>query len=151
MQYLLDNDIKEKGEYQLTNALENMKRKGTKFSVAQVSEWLDCGSKANMLHTNKRLLETKKSTQQNSAQLINSLVIQPCYIGENTVITNSVVGPFTSVGSNNNIENSILSNTIMQDNCHIVNANIIDSMVGSHVHYNGKPDIMSLGDYNHKS
>lgn len=59
IQYLLDNDIKEKGEYQLTNVLENMKQKGTKFSVAQVSEWLDCGSKDNMLFTNKRLLETK--------------------------------------------------------------------------------------------
>lgn len=32
LQYLIDNNIKEKGEYQLTNALENMKKKGTKFS-----------------------------------------------------------------------------------------------------------------------
>lgn len=31
LQYLLDNNIREKGEYQLTNALENMKKKGTKF------------------------------------------------------------------------------------------------------------------------
>ena len=28
LQYLLDNNIKDKGEYQLTNALENMKNKG---------------------------------------------------------------------------------------------------------------------------
>ena len=34
MQHLIDNDLKEKGEYQLTNALENMKQKGTKFTVA---------------------------------------------------------------------------------------------------------------------
>ena len=31
LQYLIDNNIKEKGEFQLTNALENMKQKGTKF------------------------------------------------------------------------------------------------------------------------
>ena len=31
LQYLIDNDIKDKGEYQLTNALENMKNKGLKF------------------------------------------------------------------------------------------------------------------------
>ncbi|HTA26984.1 MAG TPA: sugar phosphate nucleotidyltransferase, partial [Bacteroidia bacterium] len=107
MQYLLDNNIKEKGEFQLTNALENMKQKGTKFCVAQVSEWLDCGSKDNMLHTNKRLLETKKSSKHPSAQIISSTVIEPCYIGENTTIINSVIGPFASIGSNNHIENSI--------------------------------------------
>jgi glucose-1-phosphate thymidylyltransferase len=45
LQYLIDNDIKDKGEYQLTNALENMKNKGVKFKPGQVDEWLDCGNK----------------------------------------------------------------------------------------------------------
>lgn len=150
MQYLLDNNIKEKGEYQLTNALENMKKKGTKFSVAQVSEWLDCGSKANMLHTNKRLLETKTSQKHNSVKLVNSSIIEPCYIGENTTLVNSVVGPFVSVGSNNHIENSIVSNAIIQDNSRLTNTNVTQSMVGSYVQYNGKPEILNLGDYNQK-
>ncbi len=33
MQYLIDNDIKDKGEYQLTNAMENMKQKGARFKA----------------------------------------------------------------------------------------------------------------------
>jgi len=148
MQYLLDNDIKEKGEYQLTNALENMKQKGTKFSVAQVSEWLDCGSKANMLHTNKRLLETKKSHKHSSVQLINSTIIDPCYIAENTTIINSVVGPSVSIGSHNHIENSIISNAIIQSHSRLMNVNVNESMVGSNVHYTGKRDVLNLGDYN---
>jgi len=151
LQYLLDNDIKEKGEYQLTNALENMKQKGTKFSVAQVSEWLDCGSKANMLHTNKRLLETKKPQKHSSAQIISSTIIEPCYIAENTTIINSVVGPFASIGSHNHIENSIISDTIIQDRCRIISANITDSMIGSHVHYVSKQECLNWGDYNQKS
>jgi len=148
MQYLLDNDIKEKGEYQLTNALENMKQKGTKFSVAEVSEWLDCGSKANMLHTNKRLLETKKSHKHSSVQLINSTIVEPCYIAENTTIVNSVVGPFVSIGSHNHVENSIISHAIIQSHSRLTNVNIIDSMVGSHVQYDGKQEMLNLGDYN---
>ncbi len=43
LKYLLDNDIREKGEYQLTNALENMKSKGTQFAPGAVTEWLECG------------------------------------------------------------------------------------------------------------
>ncbi len=151
MQYLLDNDIKEKGEYQLTNALENMKQKGTKFSVAQVTEWLDCGSKANMLHTNKRLLEIKKSPKNATVKIVNSTIIEPCFIGENTTVINSVVGPFVSIGSHNHIEGSIISDTIIQDNSNIANANITESMVGSHVHYVSKQEQLNLGDYNQKS
>jgi len=155
MQYLLDNDIKEKGEYQLTNALENMKRKGTKFSVAQISEWLDCGSKANMLHTNKRLLETKTFPKQSSVQLINTTIIEPCCIAKNTIIKNSVIGPHVSIGANNTIENTKISDSILRHDCRIVNATITESMIGSNVEYNGKQeqssgkqDRLNLGDYN---
>jgi glucose-1-phosphate thymidylyltransferase len=151
LQYLLDNDIKDKGEFQLTNALENMKQKGTKFSVAQVSEWLDCGSKANMLHTNKRLLETKTFPKHSSGKISNSTIIQPCCIAENVTIINSVVGPFASIGSDNHIENSIISDTIIQDNCRLININLTNSMIGSFVHYANKPESLSLGDYNQKS
>jgi glucose-1-phosphate thymidylyltransferase len=151
IQYLLDNNIKEKGEFQLTNALENMKRKGTKFSVAQVSEWLDCGSKANMLFTNKRLLETKKIPENSSAQIINSTIIEPCYIAEHTSIINSVVGPFVTIGRHNYIESSIISNSIIQDNCRIIGTNFTESMIGSHVHYTETQDKLNLGDFNQKS
>ena len=60
LQYLLDNDIKEKGEYQLTNALENMKNKGLVFKPGEVEEWLDCGNKDATVFTNQRVLEIKK-------------------------------------------------------------------------------------------
>ncbi|MFB0997211.1 MAG: nucleotidyltransferase family protein, partial [Flavobacteriales bacterium] len=39
LQYLIDNDIRENGEYQITNALENMKQKGAKFKTGQVTAW----------------------------------------------------------------------------------------------------------------
>ena len=67
LQYLLDNNIKDKGEFQLTNALENMKNKGTKFSSGKVDEWLDCGDKDATIFTNQRVLEHNK----NSISVIN--------------------------------------------------------------------------------
>ena len=45
IEFLIDNNIKDRGEYQLTNALENMKNKNYKFGAAEVREWLDCGNK----------------------------------------------------------------------------------------------------------
>jgi len=147
MQYLIDNNIKEKGEYQITNALENMKKKGTKFTVAQVSEWLDCGSKENMLFTNKRILETK-ADRKTTAKCENSVIIQPCYIDESVTLKNSVVGPYVSIGANCKIENSVLTDTIIQDSTVVLNANISASMIGSFVKYEGGQDVLSIGDYN---
>ena len=60
IEHLLDNDIREKGEYQLTNALESLKQKGAKFVPGEVIEWLDCGNKDACIYTNQRVLEINK-------------------------------------------------------------------------------------------
>lgn len=150
MQFLLDNDIKDKGEYQLTNALENMRAKGFKFKHALIEEWLDCGNKDNVVYTNQRMLDIKKSSeklQADSVKLENSTIVEPCFIGENTVIKNSVVGPYVSVGNNSTIENCVINNTLIQSNSSVKNAVLSDSMIGNHVDYDeGKSDI-SVGDY----
>ncbi len=65
IQFLLDNDIKEKGEYQLTNALENMKQKGAQFVPGQVDEWMDCGNKEITVETNSRILQFAQEEGEN--------------------------------------------------------------------------------------
>ncbi len=149
LKYLLDNDIKEKGEYQLTNALENMKRKGTKFKPGQVKEWLDCGNKDATVYTNQRVLalNEKKLSIPTSATIINSTVIQPCFIGENVVIENSVIGPFVSVGEKSSIKKSVIENSIIQTSSTIENSCIANSMIGNFVTLKNKTQDLSVGDY----
>ncbi|MDZ4759425.1 MAG: sugar phosphate nucleotidyltransferase [Bacteroidota bacterium] len=149
LQYLIDNNIKEKGEYQLTNALANMKNKGLKFAPAAVTEWLDCGNYQSTVFTNQRVLENKRNETllSPSAKLVNSIVIEPSYIGHNVVIENSVVGPYASVGDNCKVSHSVISNSIIQSNTLIEYANICNSMIGNNVHYKGPTEELSLGDY----
>ncbi|MCC9166676.1 sugar phosphate nucleotidyltransferase [Pontibacter harenae] len=151
LQYLLDNDIKDKGEFQLTNALENMKSKGTKFIPAVITEWLDCGNKNATVYTNQRYLEYIKDEDglvASSAKLENAVIIPPVYIGENAQITNSVVGPHVSIGNNTSVYNSVVSNSIVQQNTTIKNGNFANSMVGNFVEYEGSQRDLSLGDFN---
>jgi glucose-1-phosphate thymidylyltransferase len=151
LQYLLDNDIKDKGEYQLTNALENMKQKGSKFAPGKVDEWLDCGNKNATVHTNSRILEHIKNDEKlvhDSVIIENSIIIQPCYIGENTKIVNSVVGPHTSIGANTSIQDSRISNTIIQTKSIISNQVIENSMIGSNTSISSSAKDLSIGDYN---
>lgn len=152
LQYLLDHDIKDKGEYQLTNALENMKNKGTVFVPGQVTEWLDCGNKDATVFTNQRYLEYLKERGEklvaDSAKIVNSVLIEPVYIGENAVITNSVVGPHVSLGTQANVRDSRLANSIVQNAASILDATITNSMIGNNATVTGKPADLSLGDYN---
>ncbi len=151
LQYLLDNNITEKGEYQLTNALENMKAEGAKFAIGEVHEWLDCGNKDVTVQTNARYLEFLQSVNvelvAKSAKIINSVIIAPVFVGENAIIENAVIGPHVSVGAGTKIAGSIISNAIIQENSAIKNAHITNSMLGNFVVLEDTPKQVSLGDY----
>jgi len=150
IQYLLDNDIKDKGEYQLTNALENMKNKGVVFVPGQVDEWLDCGNKNATIFTNERYLTYLPASElvSGNSKVENSVLIQPVYIGEGAVVKNSVVGPYVSVGKKSIVENSVLSSCILQENAKVKDANLRNSMIGNHAEVKGKAADLSLGDFN---
>lgn len=150
IQYLLDNNIKDKGEFQLTNALENMKNKGTKFVPGKVTEWLDCGNKEATVYTNQRVLEYdkgKSNLRAASAKIENSVIIEPCFIGENVVLKNSIIGPHVSLGANTSVNDTIIKNSIVQQNSKIDSANLQDSMIGNYVEINGITADLNLGDH----
>jgi glucose-1-phosphate thymidylyltransferase len=150
IKYLLDNDIKDKGEFQITNALENMKSKGVKFEPGQISEWLDCGNKDSTVATNNRYLEyiQNENLVSSSAKIKDSIIIPPVYIGDNVVIENSVVGPHVSIGNGTVVSNSIIKKSIVQENSKISNANLANSMVGNNATLQGRPADLSVGDFN---
>lgn len=148
LQYLLDNDIKHGGEYQLTDALLNMLNKGMQLTIGKVEEWLDCGNKNATVYTNQRVLaNTSDKLIADSYINENSVIVPPCYIGENVKITNSVIGPYTSIGSNTVIDHAIISNSIIQNNTKITHANLRNTMIGNFVDYEGLVRELNIGDY----
>lgn len=148
LQYLIDNNIKEKGEFQLTNALENMKQKGASFYPGKVEEWLDCGNPAAAIHANKRVLEfTNNQEFRKGLKISNTNLIEPCFIGQNVTLKNCTIGPHVSIGNNTCISNSTIKNTIIQNNTQIINADLENSMIGNHVEYLGGTKQVSIGDY----
>ncbi|MBW3520179.1 sugar phosphate nucleotidyltransferase [Flavobacterium sp. NKUCC04_CG] len=151
LEYLLDNNVTKGGEYQLTDALENMKQKGMRFVPGKVDEWMDCGNKDVTVDTNNRMLRflhlDKINLVSDSVQLENSTIIPPCYIGENVVLKNSTVGPHVSIGSGSLIEDTNISNSLVQTFAQIRHANLDNAMVGNYAVYNGKHTQISIGDY----
>lgn len=148
LQYLIDNNITEKGEFQLTNALENMKQKGAKFYPGKVDEWLDCGNPVAAVHANKRVLEyTANDEARKALNTENTQILEPCFIGANVQLKNSTIGPHVSIGNNTCIKNSTIKNSIIQNNTTLINADLQNSMIGNHVEYEGGKKQISIGDY----
>lgn len=150
LQYLLDNKIMDRGEYQLTDALENMKQKGIKFKPGKVDEWMDCGNKDVTVDTNNRILGFVQNEEQlisDDVVLENSEIIEPCYIGKGVVLRNSTIGPNVSVGNGTVIENCKINTTIIQEDSQVSNMNLENSMIGNKAVLDGNFKSISLGDY----
>lgn len=151
IQYLIDNDLKENGEYQLTNVLESLKQQGAKFIPGTVNAWMDCGKKDPTVDTNKQVLGFEQEVGNNlvagDVVLNNSEIIQPCFVGENVVLNNTKIGPYVSIGANSIVDDSTIVNSLIQNNVVISNADLDNAMIGSHAKYNGKYTSVSIGDY----
>jgi glucose-1-phosphate thymidylyltransferase len=113
LKYLMDNNIRTKNEFQLTDALEMMIEKGCKFRTAPVQKWLDCGLAETLLETNARVLNRNDNSA--TINIPGVKVIAPCYIGKNAKISNSTIGPNVAVGDGCVIENSTIADAVLWD------------------------------------
>jgi glucose-1-phosphate thymidylyltransferase len=148
--YLIENKIMKSGEYQLPDALKRLADKGNLLVPGKVDGWMDCGNPRVTIETNAEVLKFKYPNSQiaQSAKTVNSQIIHPCYIGEGAQITDSVIGPYVSIGENSKIESCRLENSIIQSNTTISDKVLRNSMIGNHVHVAGTHEELNLGDYN---
>ena len=143
LKFLLDNNIRTRGEFQLTDALQKMVEDGTEFRTAKLDAWLDCGTKEMLLETNGTLL----SETQDSYDFPNSTIISPCFIGENVEIVDSVVGPNVSIDNGAKILSSKISNALVGENSIVRNSEIKDAALGESVVLEDHKGSVFLGDY----
>jgi len=127
LRFLMDNDIRTKNEFQLTDALEMMIQKGCKFRTAPVSKWLDCGLAETLLETNAHVLARNDNSASVSAE--GCKIIAPCHIGKNVKLSNSTIGPNVAIGDNAVVENSILKDVVVWDDVKVVDRSLCDVII----------------------
>ncbi|MFZ3383295.1 MAG: sugar phosphate nucleotidyltransferase [Candidatus Methanoperedens sp.] len=142
---MIRKDTRTRGEYQLTDALQEMVNRGYRLKTFPVSSWYDCGHPESLLETNRVLLDEKQDIDH-IHQIKDSVVIQPVAIGDNVTIINSVVGPHASVASDSYIENSIISDSVIGSRSHISKVNLQRSIVGDDASVHGKHNSLNIGD-----
>jgi glucose-1-phosphate thymidylyltransferase len=151
LQLVLDNNIIHGGEYQINDGIKQMMAKGMKFVPGKVDEWMDCGNKEVTVETNSRMLgflhQDGESLVALNVKQENATIIPPCYIAEDVVLINTIVGPNVSIGKGCHVSDSTIKNSLIQTHTKIRNANLDNAMIGNHAIFDGNFSSISIGDY----
>jgi glucose-1-phosphate thymidylyltransferase len=142
LDYIISQDIRTKGEFQLTDAIQHMLNGNYHPKAVFIEDWYDCGTVESLLATNKYLLH-KHSTKK---VFPNALIIPPCYIDEEAEISNSLVGPYVSIGRGAKIFNSIIQNSIINEYAEVENIILTSSIIGKDSYLKGSAKVVNLGD-----
>lgn len=142
LNYIVHNNLRNRGEFQLTDALQNMVESGEKVSVFEVEGWYDCGKPETLLATNHFLLSKYKEPKP----IDTVVIIPPVFIAKNAVVKNSVIGPYATIDENVTIAESIIRNSIISTNAEINTAMLDNSIVGSNCIINGSYKRLNSGD-----
>lgn len=144
--YNIEHDVRSIGEYPLTDALDKMLEWGTEFSTLQVDNWFDCGRRDVLLETNAIFLDRAGFASDDPPPFDNSIIIHPVHIGPDCDISNSIVGPYVTLGANTKLEHAIVSDSIIGEFATIHDIVLRNSVVGNDASIGGQRQSLNIGD-----
>jgi len=149
LQFLIDNNIQNGGEYQLPDALRKMVNSGCRFAPGKVSDWMDCGNKDAMVETNTKVLRFRSEENQipSTATIVRSKISPLSRIGNHCTITDSHIGDGVSIGDRCSIQGSDITNCLVGEQTQISQSKISNAMIGRFAVVEGLTGEVSLGDY----
>lgn len=145
LEEMINKNMRTRGEFQLTDALQEMVRRDYRLKTFPVSSWYDCGRPESLLETNRVLLDEKEDVGH-VHQIKDSVIIQPVAIGDNVTVINSVIGPYASIAGDSYIESSIISDSVIGSRSRISKVNLQRSIVGDDASVHGKHNSLNIGD-----
>ena len=138
-----------RGELEITDAIQSLLETGGKVLSQRITGWwLDTGKKDDLLTANTVVLDstaerciegvidaesqvTGRVRLGKGSRINNSTVRGPVVIGENVLVEDSFVGPFTSIGNGCQIVASVLEHCLLLENARIDHVDRLeDSLIG---------------------
>jgi glucose-1-phosphate thymidylyltransferase len=144
--HLFTQDIKTLGEYNLTDALDCMIKRGANFKSFKVKNWFDCGKKETLLESNATLLKKFGGQVHESVLSQNSIIVPPVSIGPGCVLKNAIIGPHVAIGANTNIQYSIVRDSIIGSYTNLFEVVLDNSLIGSDASVKGLSRSLNIGD-----
>ena len=137
---------KNKGEYYLTDAFQYMIDHGAKIKVIDVEGWYDAGEQGTLLETNRIMLEKGRARRPSSLPP-DVRVIDPVYVEDNVVLSDTTIGPNVAIGAGSRVEGSELRDTIVGSGSTVVNSTLADSLIGDAAVVEGVRGQINVSDH----
>jgi len=159
--YLYDSNIfeavnniqpSERGELEISDAHQFLIEKGYDLSYSEITGWWkDTGQPSDLLDANRLVLDNIKTkidadvdslsnisgevVVRKGCKIINSTIKGPVTIDDNTIIMDSYIGPFSSIGESCIIKNTKIESSIIMEKCELdaVGRDIQSSLLGKSV------------------
>ena len=137
-------------ELEITDAIQWLIEKGYKVDASFVEGWWkDTGKPEDIFEANRLILDdiqTRNDGQIVDSRVMGRVIIEkntkiersvikgPCIIGNRSIISDSYIGPYTSVGDGCRICGTEIEDSIIMDESQIVNAGkVVESLIGRNV------------------
>lgn len=146
LHHLFAENIKSYGEYNLTDALDCMIKRGARFKSFKVKNWFDCGRKETLLESNATLLKKYGGTNYDHVQKENSIIIPPVSIGAGCTLKNSIIGPHVAIGANTSVTHSVVRDSIIGSYTNLYEVVLDNSLIGSDASVKGLSRSLNIGD-----
>ena len=134
-------------ELYLADAINILLEKGAQIRYEKVSRWLDAGTPDAMLTANAYLLQDQRKSHTEILGGQSSLFIDPVFVHESSRIESSIIGPNVSIGADCVVKQSLINNTIIDDNSRIAEVRLVDSLIGKGCSVRGSSLPSIMADY----
>jgi glucose-1-phosphate thymidylyltransferase len=142
----MDDDTQLGGEYYLADAVNIMLNEGLQMRVEEVDIWKDCGKPGPLLDTNRYLLDHGRDNSHDALQRDGAVIIPPVFISPTAAISESVIGPYVSIGPECVIQQSIIRDSIVEEGTRIEALHLEESIIGRNASIVGRFEKLNVGD-----
>jgi glucose-1-phosphate thymidylyltransferase len=139
-------DLNLKGEYFLVDAINIMLDQGARMTTRRVDIWLDAGTAEAVLETNRYLLDNGHDNSSEVNQRTDVTVVPPVFVHPSADIRTSVIGPYASIGANCVVNNSVIRDSILEDEARTDDIVLFQSIIGQNACVRGHPRSFNIGD-----
>ncbi len=135
-----------KGEFFLADAVNIMLEHGARMTTHRVDVWLDAGTADAVLETNRYLLNNNHDNSFEVSHRTDVTVLPPVYVHPSADIRSSVIGPYASIGANCIVNNSVIRDSILENQAHTEDIVLDRSLIGQNACVIGHPRSFNVGD-----
>ncbi len=148
---LMERNLSKGGEFYLADAAQVMVDDGAELHAQEATVWQDTGTIEAILGSAGPPFQALNYLLDRNALVEgaqdHSVIIPPVYLPATATVTESIIGPYVSIGEGAVIRRSVVRQSIVGRNALIDGLHLANSLVGDEATATGKASELNISDH----